>query len=143
MLYKIPPYVLDVFKKFKKSNFQIYLVGGSVRGLLTKRQVDDWDFTTNATPQQILKLFPNGFYDNKFGTVGIPIKETVLELTTFRTETAYKDRRHPEKIEWGKTVEEDLARRDFTINAIALDLEDQKIIDPFKGQTDLKNKIIK
>ncbi len=144
MQFKIPPYVLDIFEKFKKSNFQIYLVGGSVRGLLTKKQVDDWDFTTNATPQQILKLFPNAFYDNKFGTVGIPVeKSKIVEVTTFRTETVYKDRRHPEKVEWGKTVEEDLARRDFTINAIALNLEDQKLIDPFKGQTDLKNKIIK
>ena len=102
------------------------MVGGCVRNLLMEKAVKDWDLTTSATPEQILKLFPDGFYDNKFGTVGIPIDinktKQIIETTTFRTEHGYTDRRRPDKVEWGKSIEEDLARRDFTVNAIALRL---------------------
>lgn len=144
MSFDLPQEVLKIFDKFKKSGFEIYLVGGPVRGLLSKKRVDDWDFATNATPQEILKLFPNAFYDNKFGTVGIPTeKSKVVEVTTYRTEEGYSDRRRPDKVSWGKTIEEDIARRDFTINAMALDLKTKKIIDPFEGQRDLKDKIIR
>lgn len=144
MRFAIPKDIQEISKKLKKEGFEIYLVGGSVRGLLTKRKVDDWDFATGAKPEQILKLFPNAFYDNKFGTVGIPInKSQIVEVTTFRTEDSYKDNRHPDKVGWGKTIDEDLSRRDFTINAIALELETNKLVDPFEGQTDLKNKTIK
>lgn len=144
MLELIPEEILKIYKKFKAEGFEIYLVGGCVRGLLSKHKVEDWDFTTNATPEQILKVFPSGFYDNKFGTVGISLKNgKVVEVTTYRTEQDYSDRRHPSKVSWGKTIEEDLARRDFTINAIALDLDEDKIIDPYKGQDDLKKKVIR
>lgn len=140
----IPEEVSDIYKNFKDKKFEIYLVGGCVRGLLSKRKVEDWDFTTSATPEQILKLFPNGFYDNKFGTVGVPLREgKVVEITTYRTEYGYSDRRHPEKIKWGKTIQEDLARRDFTINAIAMDPHSQVLIDPYKGQEDLKKKVVR
>ncbi|HKC14684.1 MAG TPA: CCA tRNA nucleotidyltransferase [Patescibacteria group bacterium] len=141
---EIPKEIIEIFKKFKKEGFEVYLVGGSVRGLLSKSKVDDWDFATNATPEMIQKLFPESFYDNKFGTVGLPIKDSkVVEVTTYRNEEGYKDRRHPGKISWGKTIEEDLSRRDFTINAMAMDLDSGKIIDPFEGEKDLENKIIK
>ncbi len=144
MLKLIPEEVSVIHKKFKESGFEIYLVGGSVRGLIAKHKVQDWDFTTNATPDQILKIFPNGFYDNKFGTVGIPLKNgRIVEVTTYRTEHGYEDRRHPAKVSWGKTIEEDLARRDFTINAMALDLSNEKIVDPYEGQKDLERKIIR
>jgi len=140
----IPEEILGIYNKFKDKKFEIYLVGGCVRGILSKRKVEDWDFTTSATPPQILKLFPKAFYDNKFGTVGIPLKnEKVVEVTTFRTEHGYSDRRHPENVSWGKTIDEDLSRRDFTINAIALDLNTQKLIDPYKGQEDLKKKKVR
>lgn len=149
----IPEEVLDIYKKFKDKDFEIYLVGGSVRGLLSKRRVDDWDFTTSATPQEILKLFKNAFYDNKFGTVGVPLKNKgIVEITTYRTEHGYADRRHPEKISWGKDVKEDLARRDFTINAVALRLdslaqgkpfEHKDLVDPYKGEEDLNKKIVR
>src|SRR5437667_399346 len=129
MLNKIPSHILDLQQKFIDAGFEIYLVGGSVRDLQQNRTGKDWDFTTNATPEEMLRLFPDGFYDNQFGTVGIPLPELaetehkgVVEVTTFRTEHGYTDRRHPEKVEWGKTVEEDLSRRDFTMNAIALKL---------------------
>lgn len=149
MLHHVPKEIISVKNKFVDAGFEIYLVGGSVRDLLANRKVKDWDLTTNATPEEMLKLFPEGFYDNQFGTVGIPIEtleetehKNVVEVTTYRTERGYKDHRHPEKVEWGKSVEEDLSRRDFTINAIALDF-DSKVIDPFNGKDDLKNNLIK
>lgn len=149
MIDKIPHHILIIAEKFEKAGFQIYLVGGSVRDLLSKRLVKDWDLTTNATPSEIQSLFPESFYDNAFGTVGIKVPELeetehagVVEVTTFRTEGIYKDRRHPENVSWGKTVEEDLGRRDFTINAMALSISN-KLIDPYDGKKDLENKIIK
>src|SRR3990167_8101749 len=124
MIKLIPDNILAVYKKIREAGFEVYFVGGCVRDILMKRKVKDWDLTTSAKPEKILKLFPDGFYDNKFGTVGIPFKKNgttiVFEVTTFRKEGEYKDLRHPEKIEWAKTIVEDLARRDFTINAIAL-----------------------
>lgn len=139
-----PPFVKKILEKFQDANFEIYVVGGAVRDLLMDKKVIDWDFTTNATPEQILELFPEGFYDNVFGTVGIADKSSPkpYEITTFRREMGYSDKRRPDYVEWGKTLEEDLARRDFTINAMALDPK-LNLIDPFKGQEDLKNKIIR
>ncbi len=150
MKLNIPDKILGVYKKIQNAEFEVYLVGGSVRDIILEKNVKDWDFTTNATPQEILKIFPNGFYDNPFGTVGVPVeKSQVVEITTYRTEHGHKDRRRPEKVEWGKTIDEDLSRRDFTINAIALQLNPKdytlnpRIVDLFNGQEDLKNKIIK
>ena len=146
---QIPERILEVYKKVEKAGYEIYFVGGCVRNLLLKKTVKDWDLTTNATPQDLLKIFPNGFYDNKFGTVGIPLQEKekkeVVEITTYRTEGEYKDKRHPESVSWGKTIQEDLSRRDFTINAIALHIipESFQLIDPFEGQKDIQNKILK
>ncbi|MDP3888668.1 MAG: hypothetical protein Q8Q24_01345 [bacterium] len=121
MDFKLPEFVDLIIKKFEVAGFEIYIVGGAVRDLLMGREVKDWDFTTNATPEEILKIFPDGFYDNQFGTVGVVDEEkNVYEITTFRKEIGYSDKRHPDKVEWGKTLEEDLSRRDFTINAISL-----------------------
>jgi len=79
--------------------------------MVCKRTIKDWDFATNAKPEEILKLFPDGFYDNQFGTVGIPLKDNqIAEITTYRSESEYKDRTSRE-VEWGKTIEEDLQRR--------------------------------
>ncbi|BCX14615.1 MAG: HDIG domain-containing protein [Patescibacteria group bacterium] len=125
---KLPEKVIDIVKKFEENNFEIYIVGGAVRDMLTGRRVYDWDFTTNATPEQMLKMFPEAYYNNEFGTVGIPNEiegEKPYEITTFRTEKQYDDRRHPKEVRWGKTLEEDLKRRDFTINAMALKLEQE------------------
>lgn len=148
---KVKKEVLSIYKKIEEAGFEVYLVGGCVRNLLMEKGVNDWDLTTNATPEQIQSLFKNSFYDNQFGTVGVPFeKKNYAEITTYRRERGYKDLRHPEKIEWGKSLKEDLERRDFTINAIALRLnsltQDEpsfEIIDPFNGQEDLKNKLIK
>jgi putative nucleotidyltransferase with HDIG domain len=146
----IPESVLKTYETLEKNGFEAYFVGGSVRDLILKRKIKDWDMTTNATPEQILKVFPNGFYDNEFGTVGIPLKidneDHIVEITTFRTEKDYKDNRHPETVTWGKTLEEDLSRRDFTINAIALKIGEKNVfelIDPHNGEKDLNKKILK
>lgn len=158
MEYKLSKEVLNILDKFKQANFQIYIVGGAVRDLLMGRVVKDWDFTTDAKPDEILKLFPKGFYDNKFGTVGIPVKDAedpessqIFEITTMRKEGNYSDHRHPLEVSWTDKIEEDLARRDFTVNAIAFRVMSDEFsnplpitfIDPFNGQADLKNKQIK
>ena len=146
----IPQEVLDIYKKLETSGFEVYFVGGSVRDLMLKREIKDWDLTTNAAPFEIQKIFPKGFYNNEFGTVGIAWEKGVVEITTYRTEISLSPTHKPEKISWGKSIEEDLARRDFTINAIALRLApvasgkplNFEIIDPFGGEADLKKKII-
>lgn len=110
----------------------------------------DWDFTTNALPSQIQKLYPDSYYDNKFGTVGIQIKTesrikkediALYEVTTYRSEQGYSDFRHPDKITFGDSLEEDLKRRDFTMNSLAYNGE--RIIDLFEGQKDIGNKLIR
>jgi tRNA nucleotidyltransferase (CCA-adding enzyme) len=176
MLQHIPEEIKKVINTFNEKGYELYLVGGCVRDILLKKPIKDWDFTTNATPEEIQKLFPKSFYDNKFGTVGIPVKHVenpehdhVVEVTTFRTERGYTDKRHPEIVEWGKTVEEDLARRDFTMNAIALKVnsshpgknkvtdrissrdstaplqndEGYEIVDPYNGRKDIEQKVIR
>ncbi|MDD4937451.1 MAG: HD domain-containing protein [Candidatus Shapirobacteria bacterium] len=144
---EIPKKVKKIINKFLENKAEIYIVGGGVRDLILGREVNDWDFTTNLTPQEIKKMFPkNSFCNNDFGTFSVVGEnEEIFEITTFRTEQGYSDNRHPDKIKWGKSLEEDLERRDFTINAIAIEFKDGeiKIIDPFNGQSDLKNKIIK
>ena len=142
MNYTLPNEVKMILDKFQEAKFQIYIVGGAVRNLLMKSNVSDWDFTTDAKPEEILKIFPEGFYDNKFGTVGVSSNLGNLEITTMRKEGIYKDYRHPVNVSWTNKIEEDLARRDFSINAIALS-QTSEIIDPFNGQDDIKNKIIK
>ena len=144
---KIPKEVCWVSEKLTEAGFENYLVGGCVRDMLLEREPKDWDIATNATPEEIVRLFPKTFYENDFGTVGVvvgePESEIVVEVTPYRVETEYSDARHPDKVEWAKTVEEDLARRDFTINALAYKLSDETIIDIFDGKKDLEKGIIK
>jgi len=149
---KLPEKVIEIIKILKDNKFEAYIVGGAVRDILMGKDVYDWDFTTNATPEQMLKIFSNSYYDNEFGTVGIPNEkegERPYEITTFRTERKYDDKRHPSEVKWGKTLEEDLKRRDFTINAMAFDiLKDKpkvevKLIDYFDGQKDIEKKLIR
>jgi len=149
---KIPAPVLNIFEKFINSGYEIYLVGGGVRDLLLQRSLHDCDFTTNAQPEIIQNIIPDSFYDNVFGTVGTIIKtdkgEEKYEITTYRTEQGYTDRRHPDKVSWGKSLDEDLKRRELTINAMAIGPSDKhetgmELIDDFNGREDLKNKIIR
>ncbi len=153
---QIPKEVWDVFKKFTDEGFEIYLVGAGARSLLQEKVPVDCDFTTNATPEAIQALFEDSFYDNKFGTVGISLEtkrgEEVYEITTYRTEWGYSDKRRPDEVKWGNKLEEDLKRREFTISAFVIgpilkkgkwDGKSLEIIDLFKGQEDFKKKIIR
>jgi len=151
----IPDYVLEIIKKIKTAVFEGFIVGGCVRDLLLEKDPKDWDIATNAKPEEVLKIFSDSVYENQFGTVGIKIKEgentiDVVEITTYRIESKYSDKRHPDEIKFAKTLEEDLSRRDFTINAMAAHITynikhetGYKLIDFFDGQGDLKKKIIK
>lgn len=168
----IPKEVLDILAQLKAHNFEAYAVGGCVRDILLGQNPKDWDVTTNATPEEIQKIFSNNFYENKFGTVGVitgsevdPLTPSsseasnlkVVEVTTYRIDGEYTDMRHPDEVKFAKTLEEDLSRRDFTCNAMAIKVqsskfkvesknseeEDYKIIDLFGGREDLENKIIR
>lgn len=144
----LPNSVTEIIKKFDKAGYEIYIVGGAVRDSLMGRITNDWDFTTNATPEEILKIIPGGLYNNQFGTVftdNPDDSDRPHEITTFRTEEGYSDARHPDKVSWGKTLEEDLARRDFTINAMAIQVNDgiQEIKDFYGGQKDINAKLIR
>ncbi len=149
----LPIPVRETLTALEQAGFEAFVVGGSVRDLLLGREPKDWDITTNAVPEEIQKIFPESFYENVFGTVGVKVppfmptgkesrEEDVIEVTTYRAESGYDDKRHPSKVSFVKTIEEDLARRDFTINAIALSATGS-IIDPFNGQDNLKRKTIR
>jgi putative nucleotidyltransferase with HDIG domain len=146
--------IKDIYFTLEKSGFEVYLIGGCVRNLLMGIPVFDWDMTTNATPVEIQEIFPNSFCDNMFGTVGVKFEEKensntakhYAEITTFRSEGEYEDFRHPKKVTWGKSLREDVLRRDFTVNALALKLngnETQELIDLVDGKKDLNGKIIR
>lgn len=164
MLSKIPKYIIDTIQSLNEAGFEAYIVGGCVRDLMMKKEPKDWDIATNAKPEELLKIFPDGKYENQFGTVMLPLKyiEGVaqedwngpnVEITTYRIESKYSDKRHPDEVKFAKTLEEDLSRRDFTVNAMAIKIkkkeeirekeEEFEIIDLFGGQEDLKNKIIR
>lgn len=149
--YEIPQEVTTIYNTLKQGGFDSYLVGGCIRNILMNIPVKDWDLTTNATPEEIQKLFPDSFYDNTFGTVGIPYQHPIdsyknyAEVTTFRTESGYTNLRHPDIVSWGKDILEDLSRRDFTVNAIAAKIvndEDLEFIDPYGGLQSINDKTL-
>lgn len=129
---------------FEKNGFKLYIVGGAVRDYLLSIENEDFDFTTDAKPEQVIKLFkktiPTGI---KHGTVTVLFHGESFEVTTFRSEADYLDGRHPNTVNFVRNLEEDLKRRDFTINALAADTNDGKIIDYHDGLKDLKKKIIR
>ena len=157
---KIPPVVKNIADTLIKAGFEAYFVGGCVRSLALRMKPKDWDITTNAEPEEIQELFPHSVYENKYGTVGV-INDTddetlrVVEVTPYRLESSYSDKRRPDEVRFTSNIEEDLKRRDFTINAMALAVPGKKgkglpadeagyeLIDLFGGQNDLENKIVK
>ncbi len=148
--FNIPTEVSRITKTLEKAGFEAYLVGGCVRDLLLGIPPKDWDITTNAIPEQIIALFPKTFYENTFGTVGIveendetPENLKIIEVTPFRLETKYSDNRHPDSITFSDNLDDDLKRRDFTINALAFSCSKGHITDLYKGQDDLQKGIIK
>lgn len=154
----IPNEVNNVVQTLQKGGFEAYLVGGCVRDILIGRIPKDWDVTTNATPEEIQKIFPKTFYENKYGTVGVVNEEIadeidrgdlsretlkVVEVTPYRVESEYSDFRHPDEVVFSKNIEDDLRRRDFTVNALSYDPVTGIIKDIFKGQEDLKDKVLR
>lgn len=142
---KIPAYILKATEVLEKNGFESFLVGGCVRDYLLNKEPNDWDITTNAIPEKILKTFSKfkTFYENDFGTVGVVIDEKIVEITTYRKEGKYSDARHPDEVVWAKNIEEDLKRRDFTINAMAMDVLHRTFIDLFDGKKDLEKELIR
>lgn len=140
----LPQILKDFYKVFEQNGFEAYLVGGAVRDICLNKKASDWDVATNATPQDVMKMFkfvvPTGF---EHGTVTVHFHKVEIEVTTFRTESGYSDARHPDKINYAATINEDLARRDFTMNAIAVNLKNGKLTDPYHGQKDIKKKLIR
>jgi len=186
MTKKIPSQVIEVLQKIEEQNFEAYIVGGCVRDLIMDKIPNDWDVTTNATPEKIQEIFPDNFYENNFGTVGVKVEKftegegehastrgddhsstrgghDVVEVTTYRIESKYSDKRRPDEVAFAKTLQEDLSRRDFTMNALALQITNYKkqdtkktqisnlksqnldytIVDLYNGQNDIEQKIIR
>lgn len=117
-----PPDLTHIFELFIKAGKEIFLVGGGVRNILTMKVPINCDLTTNATPeetQEICKEY-EPYYENEYGTVGMPIGNEIYEITTYRSEKEYSDFRHPDEVVWGKTLEEDVTRREFTISAVVI-----------------------
>lgn len=169
--FEIPEEISHITQKLKSAGFEAYLIGGCVRDLFLGKKPNDWDVTTNATPDRIMSLFEKTFYENEYGTVGVvngedenetasdkksnsgkhrrtsqtPIDPTlkVVEITPYRTESAYSDKRRPDSVTFSKKLEDDLKRRDFTINAVAYDCEEQKTVDLYGGLADLSAGLIK
>ena len=191
MTEKIPSYVADILADLEKADYEAYLVGGCVRDLLMDRRPFDWDVATNARPEEIQKVFPDSVYENEFGTVGIKVQKSkfknqndksklkndengdiveIVEVTPYRQEESYSDKRHPDKVVFTSDIKDDLARRDFTVNAIAMRVTSDptsprlrwaskqqatrcsnmshvtchmSLIDPYDGQADIKSKTIR
>lgn len=164
----IPQEVKNILEKLSKAGYEAYVVGGCVRDLVLSEieglphVPTDWDITTNAKPEEIQKIFPDSIYENTFGTVGVKTGSedptlAIVEVTPYRIEGKYTDKRHPDEVRFAETLEEDLGRRDFTVNSIAMELTSYRLparpadgstisyrlIDPFNGQGDIKNKIIR
>lgn len=143
MNFTIPPEVSRVTETLETAGFEAFLVGGCVRDLILNKKPKDWDVTTNATPEEIIALFPHTFYENTFGTVGIVSDETeeetlkTIEVTPYRLESEYSDNRRPDTVTFSKNLNDDLKRRDFTINALAYSVSQGQIVDKFKGQKDI------
>jgi tRNA nucleotidyltransferase/poly(A) polymerase len=123
-----------------------YVVGGSLRDLALGLPAADWDLATNARPDRTLEIFPGSVYENQFGTVGVRVGDEIYEITTFRTDHDYADFRRPHRVEFGDMIELDLARRDFTVNAMAWGARPREpagLIDPYAGMDDVRGRILR
>ena len=139
---KLPEYILEIIQKINDIGYEAYVVGGCVRDYLLDRPIHDYDICTSAKPEVILNLFDRSVGTGlKHGTVTV-LSNSPVEITTFRLESEYKDHRHPDSVKYVSTIEEDLSRRDFTVNAMAYH-PSRGLIDPYGGQFDLKAKVIR
>jgi len=128
----------------QKAGFQAFLVGGCVRDILLQREPADFDVSTSATPEQVLKLFPDGVtVGAQFGVILVPRSGTKVEVATFRSDMSYTDGRHPDCVVYASSPEEDVKRRDFTINALVMRHDTGEVLDFVGGQADLRVGIIR
>ncbi|HCH59562.1 MAG TPA: hypothetical protein DEV73_03045, partial [Candidatus Zambryskibacteria bacterium] len=147
--FNIPKEVTRVTGELEKAGFEAFLVGGCVRDLVLGRVPKDWDVTTNAVPEEIIALFSKTFYENTFGTVGVVNEECedeslkVVEVTPYRIEGNYTDNRHPDNVVFSQKLEDDLKRRDFTMNSLAYSVSRETITDLYDGEKDIKDKVIR
>jgi tRNA nucleotidyltransferase (CCA-adding enzyme) len=145
----VPPEVTRVTEGLEKAGFEAYIVGGCVRDLFLGRTPKDWDVTTNATPEDIQRLFENTYYTNEFGTVGVvndaatDERLKVVEVTPYRLEGKYSDARRPDSVEFSQNIHDDLKRRDFTINALAYSPTKGELLDLYLGLKDLSSRVIR
>src|SRR3989344_8092 len=156
---QIPPEVVRVVSSLERAGFEAWIVGGCVRDILLGLKPKDWDITTSASPDQIQNLFENTFYTNEFGTVGVvnpPSPEAmeerdkvtdeslrIIEVTPYRLEGKYSDARRPDSVQWGKTLEDDLKRRDFTINAMSYSPSKGQLVDLYNGIKDMSDRVVR
>ncbi len=142
--YKIPDVLSRMNRIFSENGFKAYLVGGAVRDMIMGKEAHDWDVATDASPSEVMSIFrkvvPTGI---AHGTVTVHFSGHEIEVSTFRTEDGYTDGRHPDRVSFTSDIEEDLARRDFTMNAIAISLEDGHMEDPFGGIHDIRKKTVR
>ncbi len=148
MDFTIPKEISTISEALRGAGFEAYLVGGCVRDLILGREPHDWDFTTNALPEHIQTIFQDSFYENDYGTVGVKTgsedpRLAIVEVTPYRTESGYSDRRRPDTVTFGTSLEDDLARRDFTMNALAYDESKGQLIDLFCGGKDIKDMLVR
>jgi tRNA nucleotidyltransferase (CCA-adding enzyme) len=146
---QVPREVAGVIQGLEQAGFEAYIVGGCVRDLFLGRTPKDWDVTTNATPEDIQRLFENTYYTNEFGTVGVvndaatDERLKVVEVTPYRLEGKYSDARRPDSVEFSQNIHDDLKRRDFTINALAYSPTKGELLDLYLGLKDLSSRVIR
>jgi tRNA nucleotidyltransferase (CCA-adding enzyme) len=137
----IPAAVRDLLATLRDAGHAAYVVGGSLRDVILGRRPADWDLASDARPERVLELFPGSLYENRFGTVAVRRDGEVFEVTTFRSDHDYADFRRPHRVEFGDRIEVDLARRDFTVNAMAWGAgpgEADTLLDPYGGAADIE-----
>jgi tRNA nucleotidyltransferase (CCA-adding enzyme) len=143
---QIPAPVADLLDTLWRGGQAAYVVGGSLRDALMGREPADWDLTTDARPERVLALFPDSLYENRYGTVVVRHGGAQYEITAFRRDATYSDFRHPDAVEFGDSIEEDLARRDFTVNAMAWGARpgaEPAYVDPYGGKRDLALRLLR
>ncbi len=140
----VPRAIREILRRLQGAGYRAYVVGGCVRDLLRGVPVSDWDIATSARPDRVLAIYPHAIPTGiKHGTVTVPTEAGPCEVTTFRVEYGYSDARHPDRVEFVPDLEADLARRDFTMNAIAWDPEGRHEVDPFGGRADLAARLLR
>lgn len=143
--YSLPLGAAFIIDPLQENGFEAYVVGGCVRDRLLGRVPKDWDICTSASPQQVIEVFGDKRVIEtglQHGTVTIVMPDGLYEVTTFRVDGAYSDNRHPDEVKFVKSLEKDLARRDFTINAMAYN-DRRGLVDPFGGEKDLADGVIR